>query len=123
MGDYTEEEFRREFVDELTEDEEYETDSRRIAHVEECSGLDRDIFSKYGAHLKTTIMLGTEASQQLCIVHLDDGMTMMRLSQWQCWNESYIVIGGTFLAGRQPDKDHLVRLLKKKKTIYRKIQQ
>ena len=58
MGDYTEEEFRREFVEELTEDEEYERDSRRIAHVEECSGLDRDIFSKYGAHFKDDNLAG-----------------------------------------------------------------
>ena len=40
MGDYTEEEFQREFVDERTLDEEYEGDSRRVAHVEECSGVD-----------------------------------------------------------------------------------
>ena len=40
MGDYTEEEFQREFVDERTLDEEYEVDSRRVAHVEECSGVD-----------------------------------------------------------------------------------
>ena len=36
--DYTEEEFRREFVEERTEEEEYEMDSRRIANVEQCSG-------------------------------------------------------------------------------------
>ena len=42
MGDYTEEEFQREFVDERTLDEEYEVDSRRVAHVEECSGVDGD---------------------------------------------------------------------------------
>ena len=40
MGDYTEEEFQREFVDERTLDEEYEVDFRRIAYVEECSGVD-----------------------------------------------------------------------------------
>ena len=40
MGDYTEEEFQRDFVDERTLDEEYEVDSRRVAHVEECSGVD-----------------------------------------------------------------------------------
>ena len=46
MGDYTEEEFQREFVDERTLDEEYEVDSRRVAHVEECSGvLDEKPFS------------------------------------------------------------------------------
>ena len=39
VGDYTEEEFLREFVEERTEDEEYEMDSRRIAHVEESSGV------------------------------------------------------------------------------------
>ena len=77
MGDYTEEEFRREFVDELTEDEEYETDSRRIAHVEECSGLDLDIFSKYGAHFKDDNL--DRDGGFSTIVHLDDGMMMMRL--------------------------------------------
>ena len=40
MGDYTEEEFQRDFVDERTLDEEYEVDSRRVAHVEECPGDD-----------------------------------------------------------------------------------
>ena len=46
MGDYTEEEFQREFVDERTLDEEYEVDSRKIAHTEECSGVQdlRNIF-------------------------------------------------------------------------------
>ena len=39
VGDYTEEEFRREFVKERTEDEEFEMDSRRVACLEECSGL------------------------------------------------------------------------------------
>ena len=39
VGDYTEEEFLREFVEERTEDEEYEMDSRRIAQVEESSGV------------------------------------------------------------------------------------
>ena len=48
VGDYTEEEFHREFVDERTEDEEYEMDSRRIANVEQCSGLDQDHSSKDG---------------------------------------------------------------------------
>ena len=40
MGDYTEEEFQRDFVDERTLDEEYEVDFRRIANVEESSGVD-----------------------------------------------------------------------------------
>ena len=39
VGDYTEEEFLREFVEERTEDEEYDMDSRRIAQVEESSGV------------------------------------------------------------------------------------
>ena len=39
VDDYTEEEFLREFVEERTEDEEYEMDSRRIAQVEESSGV------------------------------------------------------------------------------------
>merc|ERR1712004_699227 len=37
VGDYTEEEFQRDFVDERTLDEEYEVDFRRIANVEESS--------------------------------------------------------------------------------------
>jgi len=57
VGDYTEEEFRREFIEERTEDEIFEMDSRKVACVDECSG-------------------------------------------------------GTFLAGRQPDKNHLVMTIK-----------
>ena len=52
VGDYTEEEFLREFVDERTEDEEYEMDSRKIAQVEESSGVDQDHSCHVGVDFK-----------------------------------------------------------------------
>ena len=107
VGDYTEEEFLREFVEERTEDEEYEMDSRKIAQVEESSGVDQDHSCHVGVDFKDV------GESRLLSIQYN------RTMEWWWQSIDYVdllttqYIGGTFLAGRQPDKEHLVRHLSK----------